>query len=112
MREECDRQVVIHQVSKRFGAVEALKEVSFSVNRGEIHTLLGENGAGKSTLIKIIMGEQAPDSGSIMINGTPVEIYNPKHAQMLDISMVHQELAVFENMTVAENIFPMSNFKK
>lgn len=111
MGEQKDDFLVINQVSKRFGVVDALKDVSFSVRRGEIHTFLGENGAGKSTLIKIIMGEQSPDTGSIIVDGANVDIYTPKHAQLLGISMVHQELAVFENMTVAENIFPDSNFK-
>ncbi|HTG69251.1 MAG TPA: sugar ABC transporter ATP-binding protein [Candidatus Udaeobacter sp.] len=111
MSKQNENFLVINHVAKRFGVVTALQDVSFSVSKGEIHTLLGENGAGKSTLIKIIMGEQAPDSGSIIIDGMPVDIYTPKHAQSLGISMVHQELAVFENMTVAENIFPDSNFK-
>jgi ribose transport system ATP-binding protein len=80
--------------------------VSFSVRKGEIHALLGENGAGKSTLVKIIMGEETPDAGSITLDGTPMEFFHPHHSRLLGIQMVHQELAIFENLTVAENMFP------
>ena len=98
-------------VSKSYGVVNALKNVSFGIKKGEVHTLLGENGAGKSTLVKMIMGEEQPDQGEIFIGGKKVEQYNPIYAQSLKVSMVHQELAVFENMTVAENIFPNHTFR-
>jgi ABC-type sugar transport system ATPase subunit len=96
----------IRDLSKNYGIVQALKNVSFSIAKGEIHALLGENGAGKSTLIKIISGEEAPSSGALFIDGGEVRIFNPAHAMAAGIAMVHQELAVFENMTVADNIFP------
>jgi ABC-type sugar transport system ATPase subunit len=98
-------------ITKRFAAVQALKDVSFSVRKGEIHAILGENGAGKSTLVKILMGEQPPDAGEIRLEGVPVTQYSPAHARGLGIQMVHQELAIFQNMTVAENIFPWSDFR-
>ena len=93
-------------ISKSFGAVHALKDVSFNIRRGEIHTLLGENGAGKSTLIKVLSGEHAPDSGSILIDGEPVKSFHPLASQAAGITVVHQELSIFENLTVYENIFP------
>jgi len=98
----------ITDISKRFGAVEALKGVTFGVRKGEIHTILGENGAGKSTLMKIIKGELKPDTGSICLNRQTIHEFDPLYAQRLGIAMVHQELAIFENLTVAENIFPTS----
>ena len=62
-------------ISKRFGGIQALKEVNFTVKRGEIHALLGENGAGKSTLLKILRGVEAPDSGTIEVNGKAASVY-------------------------------------
>lgn len=100
----------IVDVSKSFGVVKALSNVSFSVRKGEVHTILGENGAGKSTLVKIIMGELAPDSGSIELNKEKMEKYTPHYARSRGVQMVHQELAIFENLTVAENIFPWNEF--
>ena len=102
----------IRNITKSYGVVKALSDVSFSIRRGEIHTILGENGAGKSTLVKIIMGEEVPDSGTITLDGEQVKTYTPSAAQAMGIRMVHQELAVFENLTVAENIYPTHNFKK
>ena len=100
----------IRNLSKNYEIVRALKQVSFSIAKGEVHALLGENGAGKSTLIKIISGEEAPSGGSILINGEEVRIFNPTHAMAAGISMVHQELAIFENMSVSDNIFPNNVF--
>jgi ABC-type sugar transport system ATPase subunit len=102
--------LVIDNVSKSYGVVHALKKVSFTIAKGEVHTLLGENGAGKSTLIKIISGEENPDTGSITLDGETVKHYSPMVAKSMGIAMVHQELAIFENMTVAENIFPTCEF--
>jgi len=111
MTQNGDGFLEIRNITKRFGVVTALKDVTFAAARGEIHTLLGENGAGKSTLVKIIKGELWPDAGSIALDGKTVEQYAPQYAHNLGISMVHQELAVFENMTVAENIFPLGTFR-
>ncbi|WP_191057831.1 sugar ABC transporter ATP-binding protein [Geminicoccus harenae] len=100
-----DTVLALDGISKSYGAVKALTGVTFSIARGEIHTLLGENGAGKSTTLKIIKGEVTPDSGTLTIEGSPVTEFDPANADRYGISMVHQELAVFENMTVAENVF-------
>ena len=96
----------IRNVSKRFGQVRALKDVSICVRRGEIHTLLGENGAGKSTLMKILSGEHAPDTGEVFVDGRKIERFHPEYARACGISIVHQELSIFENLPVYENIFP------
>ena len=98
-------------ISKRYGVVQALNDISFSVQKGEIHAILGENGAGKSTLVKVIMGETAPDEGEIILEGEVMKQYSPLYARSRGIQMVHQELAVFENMTVAENIYPWNEFR-
>lgn len=101
----------IKNISKRFGIVQALKDVSFHVARGEIHTILGENGAGKSTLVKIIKGELRQDSGKLIFEGNDIKISDPLYANSIGISMVHQELTIFDNMTVAENIYPNNVFR-
>ncbi len=100
----------IDDISKSFGVVDALKDVTFSVKKGEIHALLGENGAGKSTLVKIIKGELVPDRGELRLDGQKIDEFSPQKSMELGIAIVHQELAIFENMTVAENIFPRADF--
>ncbi len=102
--------IEMHGITKSYGIVEALNEVSFGIKKGEVHTLLGENGAGKSTLVKVVMGEETPDSGRLLIDGQEIESYSPENSYGMGISMVHQELAIFENLTVAENIFPSRYF--
>ena len=92
-------------ITKTFPGVRALDEVSFSVKRGTVHALVGENGAGKSTLVKILNGLYHADSGSICIEGKEVHIKDSLHAQQLGIGMVHQELNVVGELSIAENIF-------
>lgn len=104
--------IEIRGITKSYGVVKALRNVTFGIRRGEIHTLLGENGAGKSTLVKIMMGEEVPDAGELVIDGQKISSFTPQNAQGLGVAMVHQELALFENMTVAENIFPNAVFRK
>lgn len=91
-------------VAKSFGAVRALKGVSFDLSAGEVHALLGENGAGKSTLIKIITGAHQPDGGEIAINGSRVEKLSPASTHKLGIACIYQQPALFPDLTVAENI--------
>ena len=78
-------------ISKRFGATQALDDVSLDLSAGEVHALVGENGAGKSTLVKILAGIHQPDSGSIRLDGEVVELHGPAHARALGIAVVHQE---------------------
>jgi ABC-type sugar transport system ATPase subunit len=92
-------------IRKSFGGVRALRGVSFDLRGGEIHALLGENGAGKSTLIKTLGGIHTPDAGEIFIDGCPVRIASPADAARLGIRVIHQELALAPNLSVAENLF-------
>ena len=92
-------------IEKSFTGTQALKGVDFSLLKGEIHALVGENGAGKTTLMNIISGVFKQDSGEIFINGKKVEINSPYEAKKLNISFVHQEIALCDDVTVAENIF-------
>ena len=96
--------LVFNGITKRFPGVLALDGVSFEVERGSCHALIGENGAGKSTLGKILAGVYVADEGEIHLAGRPVRALNPLAARKLGISMVHQELAFCPNLTVAENL--------
>jgi ribose transport system ATP-binding protein len=95
----------MRDISKRFGPVQALTGVTFSVRKGTVHALCGENGAGKSTLMKILAGVHQPDTGAIELNGTPVHFHTPSDAIHAGVSMIFQELDLAEDLTVAENIF-------
>lgn len=97
--------IVVRNLSKAFPGVQALKDVQFDLYPGEVHTLVGENGAGKSTLMKILSGVYQRDSGDIIVNGKPVEIPNPRAAQKLGISIIHQELNLMNHLSAAQNIF-------
>ncbi|HYN65418.1 MAG TPA: ATP-binding cassette domain-containing protein [Ornithinibacter sp.] len=92
-------------VSKRFGAVQALKDIEFSVEAGEVVALVGDNGAGKSTLVKAIAGVYTPDEGEVVFGGSPVEIDSPARAQELGIATVFQDLALCDNLDVVGNLF-------
>jgi rhamnose transport system ATP-binding protein len=91
-------------ITKSFSGVRALKGVSFEVQAGEVHALVGENGAGKSTLIKIMAGALAPDSGVLAIEGRPILHHSPATARSLGIAAVYQQPALFPHLTVMENI--------
>lgn len=91
-------------ISKRFGDLVALEDVSFRLEPGSFHALLGENGAGKSTLVKCIMGFYQADQGTIKVGSEVVSVKSPKDAQRLGIGMVYQHFTLVENMTVAENL--------
>jgi ABC-type sugar transport system ATPase subunit len=96
--------LVFNQITKRFPGVLALDRVSFGIERGECHALMGENGAGKSTLGKILAGVYTADSGEIRLDGKLILPANPGIARKLGIAMVHQELAFCPNLSVAENL--------
>ena len=91
-------------ITKRFPGTVALDGVDLCILAGEVHGLVGENGAGKSTLVNIMNGSQQPDGGRIRIKGREVRITSPHVARAKGISMVHQELKLFPNLTVAENV--------
>lgn len=92
-------------IMKEFPGVLALNNCRFDLRAGEVHALMGENGAGKSTLMKILTGVYQKDAGTIEFKGQPVELSNPKAAQDAGISMIHQELNLAPDLTVAQNIF-------
>ncbi|GAA0733198.1 sugar ABC transporter ATP-binding protein [Sphingomonas japonica] len=91
-------------VTKRFPGVLALDRIDFAVGAGEVRALIGENGAGKSTLLKILAGEYRPDSGGIAIDGRPAEFASPRDSQAAGVAIIHQELQLAPDLSVAENL--------
>ena len=96
--------LIVDQVQKRFGGVRALRGVSLRLVSGEVHGLVGENGSGKSTLIKIIAGIHRPDAGRLVVDGTPARAWTPIAAIRHGIQVIYQDLALFPNLSVAENL--------
>jgi rhamnose transport system ATP-binding protein len=92
-------------IQKSFGGARALANADLTLHAGQVTALIGENGAGKSTLVKILSGFHQPDAGEILLDGKAIRITSPEHARTLGISVVHQECVVFDNLTVAENLF-------
>jgi len=92
-------------VSKSFGGIDALKDVSFDIKAGEIHALVGENGAGKSTLVKIITGLEPADRGSILLDGMEIRFPSPMEARANGVLAVYQDPKLFPNLDIAENVF-------
>ncbi len=97
--------IAVKNLSKSFPGVKALQKVQFDLQAGEVHALMGENGAGKSTLMKILAGVYTRDEGEMLLDGVPVEIASPAHAQSLAIGIIHQELYLMPHLTAAQNIF-------
>jgi len=94
----------VRGLSKAFRGVQALRDVSFCLQAGEVLALIGENGAGKSTLIRILAGAHAPDAGEVLLDGRPAEITGPAGAEALGVATVYQELSLFPELTVTENL--------
>ena len=97
--------LTITGVSKHFGSIQALTDVSLTLNRGEVVGLMGDNGAGKSTLMRIMAGNFRPSQGSIAIEGRPIVFHKPMDAQRAGIEIVYQDLALCDNLTAAANVF-------
>ena len=95
----------LRDATKRFGGVTAVEEVTFDLRSGEVHALMGENGAGKSTLMKIVHGLYPPDEGTLEVDGEVVEFSTPRDAEAAGIAMIPQELDLFPELTIAENLF-------
>lgn len=103
------------KITKQFNDNIVLNKIDLSADKGQVHALIGENGAGKSTLMKILAGLYTPDSGDIFIDGKQVYINNPKQAQELGIAMIYQEIRLFPDLNITENVFvrrePIKNLK-
>src|SRR6202162_6417704 len=97
--------LVAEKIPKRFPGTVALDEVDFTVYAGAVNVLIGENGAGKSTLIKILAGVDRPTSGRLLLNGVPVEFKSTREAAQAGIGIIFQELNLYPNLSIAENIF-------
>jgi ribose transport system ATP-binding protein len=97
--------VAFRGITKRFPGVVALEDVTFEVRRGELHAICGENGAGKSTLMKILSGVYAPDEGGLEFDGRPVTFAGTRDAEHAGVAIIHQELALVEQLSVAANVF-------
>jgi rhamnose transport system ATP-binding protein len=97
--------VELRDLAKSYGGVHALADVSFAIDAGTVHALVGENGAGKSTLVKILTGVVHPDDGQVLVDGEPQRIGDPQAAHRLGIVAMYQEPTVFPDLTVAENVF-------
>jgi D-xylose transport system ATP-binding protein len=95
----------VRRAEKRFGAVQALRDISFEAYHGEVLALLGDNGAGKSTLVKCISGVYALDGGQILLDGEAAAIHTPAAARRAGIETVYQDLALFDNLTPAQNFY-------
>jgi simple sugar transport system ATP-binding protein len=102
----------VRSISKSFGPIRALTDLSFSVDAGEVVGLMGDNGAGKSTLVKLIAGNFAPTEGAIVVDGTVCHFHRPIEAWAEGIEVVYQELALADNLTAAENVFLGREIKK
>ncbi|TPJ97419.1 sugar ABC transporter ATP-binding protein [Mesorhizobium sp. B2-5-9] len=97
--------LVARNIAKRFGALTALANVDLEIRPGEVLALLGDNGAGKSTFIKILAGAHPPSDGELLIEGNAVAFFSPKDAASSGIATIFQELALSENLSIAENVF-------
>ncbi len=105
MSEATQTILELKNINKSFPGVHALKNMSFSVRKGEVHAICGENGAGKSTLMKVVTGVYAPDTGEIYVDGKKVEIKGPNNAFEQGIAIMYQETSLFNEMTILENMF-------
>jgi ABC-type uncharacterized transport system ATPase subunit len=99
-----ERRLELRGISKRYPGVIANNNISLAVKPGEIHAILGENGAGKSTLMKIIYGATSADEGEMFFDGRAIAQHGPAVSRALGIEMVYQHFALFESVTVVENI--------
>jgi simple sugar transport system ATP-binding protein len=95
----------VRGVKKSFGSVRALRDATMSLPAGEITAIIGDNGAGKSTLVRCIVGVHPPDAGEVLLDGQPVTFHNPEQARAAGIETVFQDLALVEDLTVAQNLF-------
>jgi ABC-type sugar transport system ATPase subunit len=102
----------LKDISKKFGHIEALKNIDLNINRGEVVGIIGDNGAGKSTLMKIISGAYIPDNGEIYLKGEKTSFKSPRQAYDKGIAIIYQDLALANMLSVTKNIFMGKQFKK
>jgi len=102
----------VRRVSKNFGAIRALTDVSFAVEPGEVVGLMGDNGAGKSTMVKLIAGNFPPSEGEVYVAGEQCHFHKPVEARSKGIEVVYQDLALADNLTAAQNVFLGREIKK
>ncbi|MER8456350.1 ATP-binding cassette domain-containing protein [Mesorhizobium sp. M1300] len=102
----------VRHVSKNFGAIQALTDVSFQVERGEVVGLMGDNGPGKSTIVKTVAGNFPPNDGEIVVDGEVCHFHKPVQARAKGIEVVYQDLALADNLTAAQNVFLGREMKK
>lgn len=95
----------VRNVSKSFGAIHAVNDISWSVEPGEVVGLMGDNGAGKSTLVKLIAGNFPPTDGEVLVDGEVCHFHKPIQARAKGIEVVYQDLALADNLTAAQNVF-------
>jgi rhamnose transport system ATP-binding protein len=100
-----DPRLQVQSISKSFGGIRALRDISFDINPGEVHALVGENGAGKSTLVKIITGLESADTGSLILDGEEIRFSSPMEARDSGVLAVYQDPKLFPNLDIAENVF-------
>src|SRR4029077_18415240 len=104
--------IAVRKLFKQFGAVRALDGVDLELRAGEVHGIVGENGAGKSTLMKILAGVEQPSAGELVLDGHRVSFKNTREAARLGIGIIYQELNLFPNLTIAENMFAAREVSK
>jgi ABC-type sugar transport system ATPase subunit len=97
--------IEVRGISKRFGALQALSGVDIDIREGEVLALLGDNGAGKSTFVKVLSGAHSPTSGDLLMDGEPISFASPQASASAGIATIFQELALSENLSIAENVF-------
>lgn len=102
-------EITMKGISKAFGSNEVLKGVDLTLKSGEIHALMGENGAGKSTIMNILTGIHKADSGTICVDGREISFKNALEAEKCGIAFIHQELNIWPNLSILENLFLMQN---
>ena len=93
------------RVSKSFGPIEVLSDVALELEPGEVHAVIGENGAGKSTLMRILSGHLPPTKGGLILDGEPLALSGPVDAERRGIVLIHQEILLAEDLTIAQNLF-------
>ena len=98
-------EIVMSGIAKAFGTNQVLRDVSITLKEGEVHALMGENGAGKSTLMNILTGIHKADAGKITIDGVERTFPNPREAELNGVAFIHQELNIWPNLTLLENLY-------